>query len=151
MRLTCNEDIGSSILSGGTKMKYNCLHCLAECIFDRRRKANKYCSNKCQKDFQTTERVKTWLETGETGRTCDTTPKWLKDFILKEQDYKCFECKISDWNGKSITLDLEHIDGNSKNNNRQNLCCLCPNCHSQTSTYKAKNKGNGRKSRIWQN
>jgi predicted HNH restriction endonuclease len=39
---------------------------------------------------------------------------------------------------------LEHIDGNAYNNSESNLSLLCPNCHSQTPTYKAKNKGNGR-------
>jgi 5-methylcytosine-specific restriction endonuclease McrA len=41
-------------------------------------------------------------------------------------------------------LQLEHKDGNSENNKPENLCLLCPNCHSQTPTYGAKNKGNGR-------
>ena len=42
------------------------------------------------------------------------------------------------------SLELEHIDGNAYNNSESNLSLLCPNCHSQTPTYKAKNKGNGR-------
>jgi 5-methylcytosine-specific restriction endonuclease McrA len=41
-------------------------------------------------------------------------------------------------------MDLEHIDGNSLNNNLENLSLICPNCHSQTATYKGANKGNGR-------
>lgn len=51
------------------------------------------------------------------------------------------------WNGKPLTLELEHIDGNSENNNRDNLECICTNCHSQTPTYKGKNIGNGRRLR----
>ncbi|HVY53532.1 MAG TPA: HNH endonuclease, partial [Gammaproteobacteria bacterium] len=61
--------------------------------------------------------------------------------------YICTECKITEWNGKSITLELEHKDGDSGNNKPENLCLNCPNCHSQTSTYKSKNRGNGRHSR----
>ena len=49
--------------------------------------------------------------------------------------------------GKSIVLELEHIDGNSDNNTEENLTILCPNCHSQTLTYKNRNKGNGRHNR----
>jgi predicted HNH restriction endonuclease len=41
-------------------------------------------------------------------------------------------------------LELEHKDGNGENNDLKNICLLCPNCHSQTATYKNKNKGNGR-------
>jgi len=40
------------------------------------------------------------------------------------------------------------VDLNSENNNPSNLELLCPNCHSQTATYKSKNEGNGRKARM---
>ena len=63
----------------------------------------------------------------------------LKKRILHESNYKCECCGISDWQGKSITLDMDHIDGNPQNNDRTNLRILCPNCHSQTHTYKARN------------
>ena len=56
-------------------------------------------------------------------------------------------CGITEWNNKKIVLELEHKDGNSENNDLVNLELLCPNCHSQTPTYKAKNKGKGRHSR----
>lgn len=49
---------------------------------------------------------------------------------LKEN--KCEICGISEWNGKPISCQLHHIDGNNKNNNISNLQILCPNCHSQT-------------------
>lgn len=59
-----------------------------------------------------------------------------KKRILAEQDFKCRRCGISDWQGEQITLELEHIDGNNKNDLRDNLECLCPNCHSLTSTWR---------------
>lgn len=53
---------------------------------------------------------------------------------------KCCECGLgSEWNGKSITLQIDHIDGNSTNHALDNLRILCPNCHSQTKTYGSKN------------
>lgn len=50
------------------------------------------------------------------------------------------ECGISDsWLGRSITLHLDHIDGNNNNNVLTNLRFLCPNCHSQTTTFAGRN------------
>jgi hypothetical protein len=46
--------------------------------------------------------------------------------------------------GEKITLELEHKDGNHFNNQRDNLECLCPNCHSLTPTWRGRNKGDKR-------
>lgn len=54
--------------------------------------------------------------------------------------HKCNNCNLTDWLGKPIPLELEHIDGNSSNNKLENLELLCPNCHSFTDTYRGKNK-----------
>lgn len=66
----------------------------------------------------------------------------LKNKLIKEGifKYECSICKISEWQGSHIVLQLDHIDGNSKNHLKDNLRLLCPNCHSQTSTYAGKNK-----------
>ena len=48
----------------------------------------------------------------------------------------CVECGIGpEWNGKKLTLQLEHINGIYNDNRLENLIILCPNCHSQTETY----------------
>lgn len=60
--------------------------------------------------------------------------------VLIEQDYKCNKCGLLDWLNEPITLELEHKDGNKKNNKRDNLECLCPNCHSQTPTWRGRNR-----------
>ena len=61
----------------------------------------------------------------------------LKEKLLKENliENKCALCGIDSWKGKSLTLQLHHIDGNHENNNLENLQLLCPNCHSQTDNY----------------
>ena len=68
--------------------------------------------------------------------------------IMQEQDNKCLFCGQGIiWNGKKLILQLDHIDGNKRNNARSNLRILCPNCHSQTITHgnKKRIKGNSDK------
>lgn len=61
----------------------------------------------------------------------------LKDGVLEEV---CAECGIgSTWNNKKLILQLEHKNGKNKDNRLENLCLLCPNCHSQTPTFAGKN------------
>lgn len=55
-------------------------------------------------------------------------------------EYKCALCGISEWNGEELSLELDHINGVNNDNRIENLRFLCPNCHSQTSTYGAKNQ-----------
>ena len=55
-------------------------------------------------------------------------------------DYICAECGLlPDWNGKELVLQLDHINGINNDNRLENLRFLCPNCHSQTSTYAGRN------------
>lgn len=49
---------------------------------------------------------------------------------------------MGEWLGQPITLELEHKDGVHQNNIRENLECLCPNCHSQTDTWRRKKDSN---------
>lgn len=68
-----------------------------------------------------------------------------KEVLIIERSHCCEMCKNSDWLGKPITLELEHTDGNNKNNTRENLKLLCPNCHSQTPTWRGRGTNTGRK------
>jgi len=77
------------------------------------------------------------LKNGATISTSNLKKKLIK-FGLK--NYICEECgNNGEWNGKLLTLQLDHIDGDNTNNEILNLKILCPNCHSQTSTYTGKN------------
>ena len=56
-------------------------------------------------------------------------------------EYKCDTCGCTgEWQDGFISLELDHKDGNNKNNKISNLHYLCPNCHALTETYRGKNK-----------
>lgn len=54
--------------------------------------------------------------------------------------YKCDYCGISEWQGKELVLQLDHINGDNHDNRLENLHWLCPNCHSQTDTFCGKHQ-----------
>lgn len=106
-----------------------------------RNRNNPYCSISCFHESKYLEWERIYLS-GNFSHS-----KYLRKFVIRRDGYKCNECDIFEWNGKEIVLELEHKDGDSSNNDPENLELLCPNCHSQTPTYKGKNKGSGRQSR----
>jgi predicted transcriptional regulator len=135
-------------------LKYNdnldilkgCQYCKKEFKICKRstKKIRKFCSNKCQRDFEANLRYEI-LESGGL-----VSHKVAKSYLIKKYGDKCMQCG---WNEKNVVtgrcpIDLEHIDGNSENNNLDNLKLLCPNCHSLTETYKALNVGKGRHKRM---
>lgn len=111
---------------------------------------NKYCSNKCQLEYQYKTYINNWKNGLESGMRGDyQISMYIKTYLFKKFNNKCSKCGWGEFNHytNSIPLEIEHIDGNYKNNNENNLILLCPNCHSLTSTYKGANINNGRKSR----
>jgi Zn finger protein HypA/HybF involved in hydrogenase expression len=71
----------------------------------------------------------------------------LKNRLVNEHivQYKCSECAITnEWNNKPIALQLDHINGIYDDHRIENLRFLCPNCHSQTSTFAFAGKNIGK-------
>lgn len=138
----CNHSCAATFNNKKRGTLINCNYCGVET------KNYKFCSKKCSTNYiktQTFNRI-------ENGDLSLYHVKY-KEYLIFKHGNKCMECG---WNKINITtglvpIQLEHIDGNSDNNELSNLKLLCPNCHSLTSTFGALNKGNGRKNRYKKN
>lgn len=119
------------------KKQSNCLYCQSEFTYNDKSSTGKFCSSVCSGKYRTEYVVKPLIEQGKVDQTST-----LRTYLTNERGYQCEECGISDWNGKSLSLHVDHIDGNSDNNLPSNIRLLCPNCHSQTDTFCGRNKKN---------
>lgn len=68
-------------------------------------------------------------------------------FKLKQKLFKtgkkkneCEVCGLNEWNGKTIECELHHLNGNHNDHRFDNLQIICPNCHSQTETFRSKKR-----------
>ena len=66
-----------------------------------------------------------------------------KKYLINERGHSCESCKNDTWLGEPIPLELEHRDGDNKNNVKSNLLLLCPNCHAKTEFYRGRNINKG--------
>ena len=137
-----SKNAGREPVNKGTGKKYYCLNCGKD-ITSAKNTAHKYCSNKCQQEYE----YKKWVEQYKNDNSIAKSTKWgqipnyLRRYIFEKYENKCCECGWSKINPYTQTLPLEvdHIDGDSENNSENNLQLLCPNCHSLTP-----NRGHGR-------
>ena len=127
----------------------NCLCCGKELS----KTAKKYCSVKCQKEYEQQIWEEKWLSDQVDGN-CDSNWTQIRDrvrtYLFKKYGNKCSKCGWGEINPftNTIPLEVEHIDGNPYNSSPENLTLLCPNCHSLTKSYRGANKGNGRR-KTW--
>jgi len=128
-----------------------CLHCEITLLPAPTRKsigAKKFCNASCQGKFQTSEKIKAFIRGEYTGQLLQfRTGEWTRRMLIDHKGYQCSKCKITSWHNADIVLEVNHIDGDCENNIMGNVEFLCPNCHSQTSTFRARNAGNGKRNR----
>jgi transposase len=83
------------------------------------------------------------LRPADARRAAPTTLR--RALIERGRPYRCTGCDIDGtWNGRPLTLHVDHVDGRFWDCRPENLRFLCPNCHSQTATYAGRNRAAGR-------
>lgn len=66
-----------------------------------------------------------------------TVRRW---FLKEPVEYKCSICGQEPfWNGKEMTLIMDHINGINNDHRLENLRWVCPNCNQQLETTNGKN------------
>ena len=110
----------------------------------------KYCSTKCQNNYQHKQYIEKWLSGDKLGGYWCGVSHHVRRWLIDTRGEKCEECGWDKRHAKSgrVPLHVDHKDGNPYNHRPENLRIMCPNCHSLTPNFGNYNKGNGRKERY---
>lgn len=77
-------------------------------------------------------------ENSQSSNTNGLKKRLLKLGLLEN---RCGLCGLyPTWNGSPLVLQMDHRNGVKTDNRLDNLIIVCPNCHTQTSTYAGRNK-----------
>ncbi len=72
----------------------------------------------------------------------ETTNRLRRAMIESGIPYVCDECGCSpEWRGRLLVLEINHKNGDNRDNQKNNVQFICPNCHSQTENFRSKNIG----------
>jgi len=124
---------------------YLCLQC-GESI---KKPPYRYCSNRCQLDYQHRQYINNWKQgsvSGSRGINAKNISGHIRRYLAEKYGNSCSLCgwdKVNLITGK-VPLEIDHVDGQADNNEEANLRLLCPNCHSLTPSFRNLNKGKGR-------
>src|SRR5438128_5284380 len=90
----------------------------------------KYCSNRCQFDYQYKQFILKWKSGEQSGLgQTENISKYLRHYLVEKYDEKCSQCGWHERHliTRHVPLAVHHIDGDWTNNREENLALLCPN------------------------
>lgn len=130
----CSSSCSASHTNKERKEPNPCRQCATD-LPSRR----KFCTTACADMF----RYRTFIDEWKQGHHQTFLSAYIRRW-LREQKNECWQCGWKEVHPVTgiIPVQVDHIDGKSKNNSPENLRLLCPNCHVLTDTYGALNKGN---------
>jgi hypothetical protein len=144
----CGRSCSASYTNGEVpkrkKITNNCKECGGTCS----RRAAKFCSNVCYQKHRLFHNLTLWLDgkiEGHCGQNLSVRG-WVRGYLKESRGSACSLCgwdEVHPVDGKSLT-EIDHIDGDAANSIPENLRILCPNCHSMTPTFRARNKNSPR-------
>ena len=137
---SCSATYNNIKKSVSSKINWECAYC-GKSQVSNKHTSRKYCNHSCRANHQKDDLV----EKVKSGIIFDRGA--IRKVLFRINGRKCYECKLTEWIGNPIPIEVDHIDGNAGNNSFDNLRLLCPNCHAITDTWKGRNKGNGRAAR----
>jgi hypothetical protein len=94
--------------------------------------------------------IAAWLSGAIGGAVGERPSSLIRRYLLSQASFACSQCGWSVRNKHTgvVPLQVDHIDGDYRNNRPENLRVLCPNCHALTPTYGSRNRGRGRPNRA---
>jgi hypothetical protein len=86
--------------------------------------------------------IKVW--TAEEAFANSKSRRTIKNHLLRAGIIvnRCDWCGLTEWRGRPLSIQIDHVNGIRDDHRLENLRMLCPNCHSQTDTFAARNQKN---------
>lgn len=131
----CSKSCAATFNNKGVRRHGSALPTCKNCKRPTKRTSSIFCSIDCSVEY------KNFLKLDQIIKNKQSSWKSIKEHLM-DMNRRCTSCNNTQWLGNPIPLECDHIDGDITNNILSNARLLCPNCHSQTSTFRALNAKN---------